>query len=148
MRKLNEKVGQDLVAQIQRTAVAAGEAYEKQGNAFEGERQAEISLLEKAIELARPGLPAVCSRVEGDPTAVPRVELTPGLFILQDGRLAQGGDRTVVVITREEALDTHNLPDILRPLAKLFEKQAKGREPSTVEAQKRAAKLLALVELL
>ncbi len=64
MRKLTAKDGQDLVTLIQRNALAAGQAYDRQGQAFEAERQAEVALLEKAIELARPGLASVSDAIE------------------------------------------------------------------------------------
>ncbi len=151
MRKLTAKDGQDLVSLIQRSALAAGQAYDRQGRAFEAERQAEVALLEKAIELARPGLGSVVNAVEGLPQYMRRAELTSDLFILEDGRLARRtipGGPDCMVISLDEVLDRLTLPEILRPLVALFEKQAKGREPSTLAAEKRVAKLLALVELL
>src|SRR3972149_1766319 len=64
MKKLIVKDGQDLESLVQRTALAAGQAYDRQGATFEAERQAEVALLEKAIELARPGLASVSNAIE------------------------------------------------------------------------------------
>ena len=147
MRKLTAKDGQDLVSLIQRTAVAAGQAYDRQGQAFEAERQAEVALLEKAIELARPGLPSVSNAI-GDGRWGDGVELVQGLIILSDGRFLYPDDDKLDLITVQDVLATWTLAQVLRPLAALFEKQAKGREPSTLAAEKRVAKLLALVELM
>jgi hypothetical protein len=144
MRKLSAKEGQDLVTMIQETAIRAGQAYNRQGQAFEAERQAEVALLEKAIELARPGLLSIVSAVKGAPQFMRRAELAPEIFILEDGRLAATtikGAPNVEVIGVENVLDVVSLPE-------LFQKQVKGREGSTLAAEKRAAKLLALVELM
>jgi hypothetical protein len=151
MRKLTAKEGQDLVSLIQRNAVAAGQAYDRQGQAFEAERQAEVAILEKAIELARPGLPSVVNAVEAMPQYMRRAELAPDLFILEDGRLARrtfpkGPD--VMVRPADEVLNEFTLQEVIQPLAALFEKQVKGREPSTLAAEKRVAKLSAILELL
>src|SRR3990170_1039796 len=82
MRKLTAKDGQDLVSMIQRTALAAGQAYDRQGATFEAERQAEVALLEKAIELARPGLASVSNAIESG--GAEGVKLTDGWYPLRD----------------------------------------------------------------
>jgi hypothetical protein len=157
MRKLTAKEGQDLVSIIRESAIQAGRTYERQGQAFEAERMAEVAILEKAIELARPGLPAVCSKIEGI-LGFEGANLIEGLWILDDSRLATiampaplirslGAERKVVPLTATDALEEATLPEILRPLADLFAKQVKGRESSTLAAEKRAAKLVALAEL-
>ena len=146
MRKLTAKDGQDLVSLIQRTAVAAGQAYDRQGQAFEAERQAEVALLEKAIELARPGLPSVSNAIES--AGAHGVKLADGLYLLTDGTIGEPMAGWFEAMPYATVLDRLSLEEILRPLAALFEKQVKGREPSTLAAEKRVAKLLALVELM
>jgi len=146
MRKLTAKDGQDLVSMIQRTALAAGQAYDRQGATFEAERQAEVALLEKAIELARPGLASVSNAIES--AGAHGVKLTDGWYLLTDGTIGEPMAGWFEPHPYVSVLDRLSLEEILRPLAALFEKQAKGREPSTLAAEKRVAKLLALVELM
>jgi len=154
MRKLSTKEGQDLVGLIQRNAVAAGQAYDRQGAAFEAEHEAEVAILERAIELARPGLPSISNAIDGEHYR--GVELVPGdgnnggLWLSENGTFVweerTSKPRQLQTISR--VLEGWGLPEILRPLAALFEKQVKGREPSSEKAEKRAAKLLALAELI
>ncbi len=146
MRKLTAKDGQDLVTLIQRNALAAGQAYDRQGQAFEAERQAEVALLEKAIELARPGLASVSDAIES--AGAHGVKIADALYLLTDGTLGEPMAGWFEAMPYATVLDSFTLQEILRPLVALFEKQAKGREPSTLAAEKRVAKLLALVELL
>ena len=141
---------QDLLPLIQKTAVRAGSAYDKKGQAFEAERHAEVVLLEKAIEASRPALPSICSRVAEVPEAVERAELIPDLYLLVDGRLAHAslpGSPSVMVITPETALDSYDLTEILRSLAHKFSQQVAGREPSMKAALLRAERLEALAKL-
>ena len=148
MRKLSAKDGQDLVTQIARSAIAAGQAYDRQGQAFEAERQAEVALLERAIELARPGLPSVSNAIEGVGAGAWGVKLTDGWYLLTDGTIGEPRAGWFEAMPYASVLDSFTLHEILRPLVALFEKQAKGREPSTLAAEKRVAKLLAILELL
>jgi len=143
MRKITAKEGQDLVGLIQRNAVAAGQAYDRQGQAFEAEHGAEVALLEKAIELARPGLPSISNQIA---IGTKGVELVEGLFLTEEGQFLDAGK--LANLTPSEVMETWDLGQVLRPLATLFEKQVKGREGSTLAAERSAAKLLALVELM
>jgi hypothetical protein len=143
MRKITAKEGEDLVSLIQRTAVAAGQAYDRQGQAFEAEHEAEVALLEKAIELARPGLSAISNQIA---IGTKGVELVEGLFLTEEGQFLDAGK--LANLTPGEVMETWDLGQVLRPLATLFEKQVKGREPSSLAAEKRVAKLLALVDLM
>jgi hypothetical protein len=145
MRKLTAKEGQDLVSIIQETAIRAGRTYDRQGAAFEAERQAEVAILEKAIELARPGLASVSNAIET--AGAHGVKIAEGLYLLTDGTIGEPQAGWFEAMPYATALDRLSLPEILRPLADLFAKQVKGRESSTLAAEKRAAKLVALAEL-
>jgi hypothetical protein len=154
MRKHNRNANV-VVEEIKRRAPLAAEVMERQGQAFDAERSAEEKLVALAVELAKPALPAVCSRVSwlGNMTAA---QIFEDLWILENGtfaamRRAQGKEKSVVAattITVEEACLIASPGEIIVKLWELIEKQITGRLASADGAEKTAAKLKAIVTLL
>lgn len=149
MKRVNPAAPLDLIETLRATAVKAGQAYTRQGQAFESERQAEERLLTAVLEMVRPGLESIVDPIGG--TGLHGAKLGEGIWIYGDGRLGEVGGATGTAYlprTPAEVLETHDLASILAPLAALFEKQIRGRGPSTIAAEHRAARLAALLRLL
>lgn len=143
-------------AELGKLALAAKAADDRQGSAFEAERGAEIEVLEKVIELARPGLPSIMNATPGFPTKA--VELLPDaacqddrLWILEDGAFAQWGVFTPgqpYRLALADVCDGWSIAAVVNALAMLFRKQIIGRTAPAIEAEARAAKLTAIAKLL
>lgn len=155
MRHPKNRNASVVVEEIKRRAPLAAEVMERQGQAFDAERSAEEKLVALAVELSKPALPAVCSRVPwlGNMTAA---QIFEDLWILENGtfaamRRAQGEAKTVfaaTTITVEEACLIASPVEILSALSGLLAKQIDGRGASANGAEKTAAKLNAIVTLL
>jgi hypothetical protein len=146
-------------AELGKLALAAQAADDRQGAAFEAELKAEIALLEKVIELARPGFPAIMNEAPGFSTKA--VELLQDgvvtaacqddrLWILEDGAFAQWGVFTFTPhrLALADVCDGWSLAAVVNALATLFRKQITGRTAPAIEAEARTAKLTAIAKLL
>jgi hypothetical protein len=121
--------------------------------AFKGEMRAEEELLRRVVEAVRPALPAIVTRL---PSRWPRgalvaTEKGATLYLREDAVFFEvsglGHPPRVFPDLAAVLLDWGPEP-IIQSLAKLVDAQVKGRGPSTLEAERRAAKLHALAKLL
>lgn len=129
-------------------AQKAARAAQDQAAAFEAERLAEVKLLEEAIRLALPGLPAICSKVQGWPMEC--VQVAPGLMLATDGSFGAWSTYPPILqlLTIGQVIEEHDPAEIVEALSKLFMKQIMGRGTSAAGSQERTAKLLALAALI
>ena len=140
-------------AKLAELAKSAHKAVAEQAAAFEEERKAEVKLLEEVIRLALPGLPSICSKVQGWPMPCVQVA-TPQLMLNEDGTFAALESTPEVpkpspfLLTIVEVIETWDPAEIVEALASLFQKQIEGRAGSTAKARERSAKLNALALLI
>jgi hypothetical protein len=129
-------------------ARAAGEAYDAQGKAFEDEHAAEVALLIKVVELVRPGLASICSKIDG--MNVPAVKIGAGLWMDASGFLEWSGPGTVAPrgLTSTEVIEGWSMEEVVADLVSRFNAQIKGRGPSIKAARERAEKLRSIAKLL
>jgi hypothetical protein len=131
-------------AELGKLALAAKAADDRQGTAFEAKLRAETEVLEKVIELARPGLPSIV----GKTSIGTGVEILDRLFLVESGGFFQLTSTAPFPLTLPEVLEYHALEDIIEALATLFRKQIIGRTAPAIEAEARTAKLTAIAKLL
>jgi hypothetical protein len=141
-----------VLEEIAKRAPLAHAAHARQAAAYVSERAAEVQLVAAAIELARPALPSIVSRVpwlEGMAAA----QLFEDLWLLENGTFAamRRTEKIVVAattITIAEACEIAAPGEILSGLAALLAGQIKGRTESAERAERTAATLKAIITLL
>ena len=135
------------------SAMEAARVAEAQRVAFKGEMQAEEELLRCVVEAVRPALPTIVTRL---PTGGLRGALVAAgsgaaLYLREDAvffEVSRLGHPPRVFSDLAAVLLDWGPEPIIQSLAKLVDAQVKGRGPSTLEAERRAAKLHALAKLL
>jgi len=153
MRRNDRKSGPapDL-ARLAASAMEAERVAQAQRAAFKDEKRAEEELLRRVVDAVRPALPAIVTRTDvGVRGALVATKNGAALYLREDAVFfeATGPLRPLRVFPDLAAvlLDWDPEP-IIRSLARLVEAQVTGRGPSTLEAERRAAKLHALARLL
>lgn len=123
--------------------------------AFREERDAEIAILTRVLDLIRPILPSLCQPLEaGQPTRGVRLDFGPPnnrLVLLADGTFcdrSSGAPHQLTVLALEDVIEGWDPEDVIAHLAMLMTKQAIGRKNSAADATKNAAKLKAILTLL
>jgi len=132
---------------------AAASAFEAQRAAFKDEKRAEEELLRRVVDAVHPALPAIMTRL-------PTGGLRGALVATKNGAALYLREDAVFVETSGQLRPLRTFPNlaavlldwdpepIIRNLAMLVDAQVTGRGPSTLEAERRAAKLHALAKLL
>jgi hypothetical protein len=116
--------------------VAAADA--RQTRALEARDEAEAALLVRVLELVKPALPAICGRLEGDAWGFALIEGKPETAVYLDGTTHDEPTQLV---------RDHSLVRMLETIVKRLEMQG-GREKAAEKADRRAAKVRAILELL
>jgi hypothetical protein len=159
-----------LVRQIGDLAPQVGQEHSGQHAAIQVERAAETKLLERAIEMAQPGLEAISNRLElwEDWRGVVVIDKwsdnnedvnTRRIYVLASGELAEewrcfSPDEDLNFSVRRAKrsaryiIDRYNAADIIAVLHREFAKQVGKRVPSTERALNSAKKMNAILTLL
>lgn len=130
---------------------AAAATQAKIDSAFDDEAQAEAELLQAAIEVAKPGLAAISSRIKTtSKQELHGYALVIGhqmLILCSDGQLMDCGSKNTPITPRQAVVDW-DLTTVIGALASAMERVAKGNGLKRAdEAQRRAAKLRAIATL-
>jgi hypothetical protein len=132
--------------------VEAERVAEAQRAAFKDEKRAEEELLRRVVDAVHPALPAIMTRMGiGGRGALVATGTGAALYLREDGVFVETSGRLRPLRAFPDLaavlLDWDPEP-IIRNLAMLVDAQVTGRGPSTLEAERRAAKLHAIAKLL
>lgn len=132
-------------------AQAAAATQTKIDSAFDDEAQAEAELLQAAIEIAKPGLPAISSRIKtSSQQELHGYALVIGhqmLILCSDGTLVDCGSKNTPITPRQAVVDWE-LGTVVGALASAMERVVKGNGLKRAdEAKRRAEKLRAIATL-
>jgi hypothetical protein len=162
-----------LVREIGKVAQQVGNEYADQQAAFEAERKARIELFERAIELAKPALPAIANPVpwtdreagwcgfpivdEWGPDDEPwKADMRTRIYVAPDGTLFEasryekhGGPEPLLhAIDTDSVADRYEVGEMIAALHGAIVRQAGKRCRSAADAMTDARKLAAIVTLL
>lgn len=110
----------------------------RQTRALEAKDEVEAGLLVRVLEIVKPALPAICGRLEGDCWGFLLVEGKPETAIYLDGSTES---------EPKQLVRDHSLVRMLETIVKRLEQQG-GREKAAEKAERRTAKVRAILELL
>jgi hypothetical protein len=116
--------------------VAADDA--RQTRALDAKDEAEAALLVRVLEEIKPALPAICGRLTGDLWGFELIEGKPETVVRLDG---------TTVEDPKQLVRNSSLVRMLETIVKRLEMQS-GREKAAEKADRRAAKVRAVLELL
>lgn len=149
------------LVELQNKTAAVVADYEKNQLAVAEEKQAAIALLERVIDIARPAIRAIGSRVIWLDLKKRYVNLENGSIAAGDLVIDENGDMLRVdwknkdpedkhLVTSPGTLDDYDIDFVIECSEKLCDliSRAGSRADSTKKAQERAAKLRALAALL
>lgn len=155
MNPKTTKTKRDPIQMIEGLSKRADEAVtarSKQKIAFTEEQRAEADIITLAVELARPALGLIVSRLDKRDTNTPPttgVEVVSGLWLLGDGSFAEWPERRVL-LRRDpvEVAAVWDPVDVVEGIADLLQRQIDGRGASAENANARTTKLRAIVSLM
>jgi hypothetical protein len=151
MTEKTRKNAADLIAEIMERAPMAAAVLARQDEAFAAEQSAEARILALAIEIAKPALGSVVSKVEG--LLMEAAEVAADLWITEEGALFEWNVNGIapavepIPTTPADAVFSWELTEILGNLAKLLRRQVEGRHKSATLAELNAQRLEAIAKL-